>query len=196
MKLFLFILIAVTNMQAATLEKIRTNPEGVDSQKFILGEKEASLEKKSNFFDMQEKDYSVGTFKLIKMSPDYQETLKKISELSLKVKKVDEYLKIKSSRYNEIVGAPKDDVIIMIDDFRIIPESRYYTELDRLFKKLQNLDWKMMKGFRITPDLEKLLEIVKGEVLKTSKFELSTYCKKAQIPTICIFDENGRVHLR
>jgi hypothetical protein len=94
------------------------------------------------------------------------------------------------------VGDTKDDVVIMIDNYKIIPDSKYYPELDRLFKKLQNLDWKLMKGFRITPELENLLEIDKGEVVKTSKFELTTYCKGAKLPTTCIFDESGHIFLK
>ncbi len=193
MKILIAAFLIATNIHAATLSKYRSTPDGVASQKFILKDNEATFEKTSNFFDMKAKDYSVGIHKLTTLNPEYQDTLKKIEEFSVKLKKVDDFLKTKGSSYNEVAGIVQHEVIILVDDFRIKPESKYYTELDALFKKLQQQDWKLTKGFRITPDLEKVLEIDKGEVVKTSKYARDLYCKKAQLPTTCTLHGGGHI---
>jgi hypothetical protein len=193
MKLLFALVLIATNLNAATLSKYRSTPDGVASQKFILGDKEATLEKTSNFFDMKAKDYSVGIHKLTTINSEYKETVKKIEAFAVKLKKADEYLKTKDSSYNEVSGPVKHEVIILVDEFRIRPESTYYTELDRLFKKLQSMDWKLMKGYRITPDLEKIFEIDKGEVVKTSRYARDLYCKRTQLPTTCTLHGGGHI---
>lgn len=196
MKFLIAAFLFVTYVQAASLGKYRSTSDGVASQKFILSEKEATFEKTSNFFDMKEKDYSVGIHKLTKLSPEYQDTRRKIEEFSVKLKKVDDYLKTKDSSYNEVAGPIQHEVVIMVDEYRIKPESKYYTELDRLYKKLQLLEWKLTKGYRISPDLEKVMEIDKGEVVKTSKYARDLYCKKAELPTTCTLHGGGHIFVR
>lgn len=196
MKTFIALFFIAMNLEAASISKYRSMPDGVDSQKFILSEKEATFEKTSNFFDMKEKDYSVGISRLTNLNSEYQDTLKKVEEFAVKVKKVDDYLKTKGSSYNDVAGPPQHEVLIIVDDYRIKPESKFYTELDGLFNKLQKLDWKLTKGYRITPDLEKVLEIDKGEVVKTSKYARDLYCNKAQLPTTCTLHGGGQIFVR
>jgi hypothetical protein len=122
--------------------------------------------------------------------------VKKIDEYGAKFKEVDDYLKTKGSSFNEVAGLLKHQAVILVNDFRIMPESKYYAELDGLFKKLQKLDWKLTKGYRLTEDLQKVLEIEEGKPVKTSPFARDLYGQRVHPPTICTPYGGGQIYVK
>ncbi|MFL5783911.1 MAG: hypothetical protein ACJ76H_04815 [Bacteriovoracaceae bacterium] len=196
MKYFLLAVLFSATAYSSTFGKYRSTPEGVASQKFILNETNATFEKTSNYFDLKDRDYAIGILKLEKVNEDYKTVMKKIDEYGAKFKEVDDYLKTKGSSFNEVAGLLKHQAVILVNDYRVMPESKYYAELDGLFKKLQKLDWKLTKGYRVTEDLQKVLEIDEGKAVKTSPFARDLYCQKIHPPTICTPYGGGQIYVK
>lgn len=189
---FLFIFAA----RASTLGKYRTTTDGVASQKFLLDDKEPVFEKTSNYFDLKNGDYGIGIHKLSEVSAEYKALVKEVAEYARKFKTVDDYLKTKGSSFNEVSGLIKHEAIILVDDYRIKPDSKYYSSLDTLFNKLRAMNWKLEKGYRISKDLEKVMEFDKGKETQATKYSRELYCQKPLPPTTCTFQGGGQVYVK
>lgn len=186
----------VCNVDAATFAKYRTTVEGTASQKFILDDNEPVFEKTSNYFDLKHGDYGIGIHHLSAVNAEYKALVKEVEEYAKKFKVVDEYLKTKGSSFNEVSGLIKHEAIILVDDYRIKPESKYYAALDALFKKVRAMEWKLAKGYRISSDLEKVIEFDKGKETKTTKYSRELYCQKPLPPTTCTFQGGGQIYVK
>jgi hypothetical protein len=162
-------------------------------QKFNLTAEKATYEKTSNFFDLEAKNYSVGLLELKKLNNEYSIILKEVDEYAKKLHLVDDFLKEKGSGFNQISGIILHEAILIVDDFRIKPDSKHYRPINTLFQRLQKLDWKLAKGFQISPDLEQVMEIDNGKTVKTSRYARDLYCRKAQLPTVCTFHGGGQI---
>lgn len=196
MKYFILSLIFSLSLGASTLSKYRSTSDGVSSQKFIFDDKIPTFEKTSNYFDLKHGDYGIGIHKLSKESSEYKNLVKEVEEYAKKFKTVDEFLKTKGSSFNEVSGLIKHESIIMVDDYRIKPDSKYYASLDALFKKFQGMGWKLTKGYRISNDLERILEFDKGKEIKSSLYSKALYCQKLQPPTTCTYFGGGQVYVK
>ena len=62
---YLWSLLLVCSVEAATLSQYHSSPDGSSMQKFTVTAKKSVYEKSSNFFD-QEKMYTLGSFSLKK----------------------------------------------------------------------------------------------------------------------------------
>lgn len=195
MKLLTFILIFSIDAGASTIAKYRTTPDGSAMQKFNLDADKATYEKTSNFFDLKGKNYSVGLLELKKLDPDYAAVTKQVDEYAKKLHVVDDFLKEQGSGFNQVSGVIQHEAVIIVDDFRIKPDSKHYEPLNKLFQRLQKLDWKLAKGFQISPDLEQVIEIDNGKTVKTSKYARDLYCRKAQLPTVCTLHGGGQIYV-
>lgn len=196
MKYLFFSLLVVFSVEASTLAKYRTTTEGSASQKFLLDDKEPVFEKTSNYFDLKNGDYGIGIHKLSEVSNEYKALVKEVHEYAKKFKTVDDYLKTKGSSFNEVSGLIKHEAIILVDDYRIKPDSKYYASLDSLFKKFRAMDWKLSKGYRISNDLEKVMEFDKGIETKSTNYARDLYCQKPLPPTTCTFQGGGQVYVK
>lgn len=193
--LFLSLLIAF-HVEASTLAKYRTTSDGVASQKFLLDAKVPVFEKTSNYFDLKHGDYGIGIHSLSEVNEEYRALVKEVEEYAKKFKTVDDYLTTKGSSFNEVSGLIKHEAIILVDDYRIKPESKYYAPLDALFKKMRALDWKLSKGYRISNDLEKVIEFDKGKETNSKKYARDLYCQKPLPPTTCTFQGGGQIYVK
>ncbi len=195
MKILIIILMYSLNTYASSITKFRTTPDGSAMQKFNLNPDKASYEKTSNFFDLDGKNYSLGLLELTKLDTEYSNVLKELDEYAKKFTAVDDFLKGKGSSFNQVSGIIQHEAVIMVDDFRIKPDSKHYSSLDKLFKRLQKLEWKLVKGFQISPDLEKFMEFDDGKIVNTNKYARDLYCKKAQLPTVCTLHGGGQIYV-
>lgn len=196
MKKILILLLISTQAYPVTFGKYRSSPDGVASQKFVTEGKAVRFEKTSNYFDLTQKDYSVGVFKLNEPSPEFTRLMEKVEEFSKKFSTVDEFLKTKDSSFNELAGDSGHDVVILVNDFRVKPDSKYYKELDAIFKKMRKLDWKHTDGYRVTEDLKELSQLESGKVIKTVPYARDMYCRKLRPPTICTFHGGGEIYVK
>ena len=196
MKYFIISLLVSLSVNATTIAKYRTTSDGAASQKFILDAAEPVFEKTSNYFDLKQGDYGIGVHKLSQVNAGYKSIVKEIEEYSKKFKTVDEFLKTKGSSFNEVSGLIKHEAIILVDDYRIKPDSKYYAPLDALFKKLRAMDWKLSKGYRISSDLEKVMEFDQGKETTSTKYARELYCQKPLPPTMCTFQGGGQVYVK
>lgn len=197
MKSFILICLFTLNAaSAATLAKFRSSPDGTSSQKFLLEGEAPKFEKTSNLFDPKSKDYRIGVHSLAGKPAEFKKLMAKVDEYAKKFKEVDEFLKTKNSSFNDVAGAVHHDSVILVDEFRIKPESKYYAELDQIFKKLQGMNWRLKTGFKLTENLEKVLEYKDGKEVKSSPYARDLYCQKAHPPTVCTFYGGGQVFVQ
>ena len=195
MKFLTIILIFSLHAGASSISKYRTTPDGSAMQRFNLDADKATYEKTSNFFDLKAKNYSVGLLELTKLDAEYTAVKKEVDEYAKKLHVVDDFLKEKGSGFNQVSGVIQHEAVIMVDDFRIKPDSKHYGPLNTLFQRLQKLEWKLEKGFQISPDLEQVMEINNGKTVKTSKYARDLYCRKAQLPTVCTLHGGGQIYV-
>ncbi len=195
MKFLTLILIFSFHAGASSISKYRTTPDGSAMQRFNLEADKATYEKTSNFFDLKARNYSVGLLELTKLNSEYSAVKKEVDGYAIKLHAVDDFLKEKGSGFNQVSGVIQHEAVIMVDDFRIKPDSKHYQPLNKLFQRLQKLEWKLAKGFQISPDLEQVMEIDNGKTVKTSKYARDLYCRKAQLPTVCTLHGGGQIYV-
>ncbi len=195
MKILILTLALSFQAGASSIGKYRTTPDGSAMQKFNLESDKASYEKTSNLFDLKAKNYSVGLHELKAVTKEYAAVMKEVDEYAKKFQVVDEFLKEKGSGFNQVSGIVQHEAIITVDDFRVKPDSKHYAALNNLFQRLQKLDWKLAKGFQISPDLQKVMEIENGKAVKTEKYARDLYCRKAQLPTVCTLHGGGQIYV-
>lgn len=195
MKILILTLIFSFQAGASSIAKYRTTTDGSAMQKFNLEADKASYEKTSNFFDLKSKNYSIGLLELKAVTKEYSAVMKEVDEYAKKFHTVDDFLKEKGSGFNQVSGIIQHEAIIMVDDFRVKPDSKHYEPLNKLFQRLQKLDWKLAKGFQISPDLQKVMEIENGKTVKTEKYARDLYCRKAQLPTVCTLHGGGQIYV-
>ncbi|MES2528521.1 MAG: hypothetical protein V4598_15665 [Bdellovibrionota bacterium] len=195
MKILIFSLILSFQAGASTIAKYRSTPDGSAMQKFNLESDKATYEKTSNLFDLKAKNYSVGLHDLKAVTKEYSAVMKEVDEYAKKFQVVDEFLKEKGSGFNQVSGIIQHEAVILVDDFRVKPDSKHYAALNKLFQRLQKLDWKLAKGFQISPDLQKVMEFENGKPVKTEKYARDLYCKKAQLPTVCTLHGGGQIYV-
>ena len=193
--LYAFFLAFSFQASATTFGKYRSTPDGVASQKFIADKDVTKFEKTSNYFDLSDKDYSVGIY-TSEDRKEFSELMTKVEEYSKKFQVVDEYLKTKGSSFNNVSGSPGHEEVILVNDYRIRKESKFYAELDGVFKKLRGLKWKQQKGYQVSQDLMKLMEIEDGKTIKTSPYARDLYCQRVQPPTTCTFYGGGQIYVK
>lgn len=192
----LLIILFVSQVQALTLSKYRSTPDGAASQLFNLDSKKPQFEKTSNVFDPNSNDLGIGIHELSSPGEEYKSLVKNLEGYAAKFKVVDDFLKTKGSSFNDVSGPPNHEAIIILNDYRIKPDSKYYAELDVVFKKIRSMNWRLVKGYRITDDLKKVLEINDGKTTKTSSYDKDLYCQKAQRPTLCTYYGGGQVYVK
>lgn len=178
---------------ASSIAKYRSMPEGSFLQKFILNDKNSTYEKTSNFFDPEKKELAIGIHVLRDAGAEYTAVKKAVDEYASKFKTVDDFLKTKDSDFNKVSGLIRHETIIMVDDFRIKPDSEYYAELNKLFQRLQKLKWDLSKGYRVSSDLKNVQEMNDGKVVKTLKYDTGLYCQSERRPTMCTYFGGGKI---
>jgi hypothetical protein len=196
MKIFILILFISLQARATTFGKYRSVPEGVDAQTFVATESDRHFEKTSNLFDPTGNDYSIGTFSLASGAAEFTTLMKRVEEFSAKFKTVDDFLKTKDSSFNEVSGNSGHEVVILVNDFKVRPSSKYYKELDELFQKLRSLSWTQTKGFKVSENLKILEEFDGGKVIKTQPYAREMYCRNMQMPTVCTFHGGGEIYVK
>lgn len=177
---------------AVSFGKIRSDVEGSSSQVFAIEEGKATFEKTSNLFDVTPKDYRVGRFEVT--SDKLKETYAGLVAFEKKLKVVDEALQKKKSSFNQMSGAPGHKTVIMVGNFRIMPESQYYQELEEKFNELKKLEWTLNSGYKISPDLKEVSVYKDGKIEKTEKYQVESYCKENR--EVCTYSSGGKIFVK
>lgn len=193
MKISFALIAFITSVEvsAVSLTKFQSTPEGTSSQVFLVEETKATLDKNTNLFDPK-LDFALGIFRRESLE-DFKEVHRKLAELEGKFKIVDETLKKRKTSFNDISGKPGHKTILILGDYRVMPESKYYGELEVLFNQLQKLEWNLEEGYRISPDLSTVSVYKDGKVQKTEKYLKIAHCSDDR--TTCTYNLGGRIFL-
>ena len=191
---YLWSLLLVCSVEAATLSQYHSSPDGSSIQKFTVTAKKSVYEKSSNFFD-QEKMYTLGSFSL-KKSTIPSEDLKKLEKILGKIQAVDKFMKTKDLSFNDLSDKTPHKSFLMLNDFRVSQGSDLYPELKMLFEKFQKLNWMQDSGIKLSNDLKTVATIKAGKVVKSEPFNFQFLCKKAEAPTICAYKDLGILYVQ
>lgn len=178
---------------AIELVKFQSDPEASSRQKFILNKKSVVLKKESNLFDVAKK-YSLGTFEA--SDPSVAEISTKLEGILAKIKATDEALRSKGLSFNELSDSTDHhQVTMMLESFKILKNSNFYAEIDKLFTELQAKNFVHVKGIELGPDFKTINYFDKSKKIKSEEFNLKFSCKSAELPTICRIRGEGYLFL-
>jgi hypothetical protein len=190
--LFIFLFVPAL-IQAVTVEKHLSLPGQSLSQIFIVENQHAMFMKKSNYFDVKKNDLRLGTMTMTNLTPDYKSTVSSLEKFSNKFKDADSFLKTQEKTFNTLFLHPPHSTLIIVDGFEIDQNSEYYTELNKLFVKLQGQKWRMKEGYGVTSNLGEVYKIEDEKNAKSEPFLKAFYCdhptntKSCSIPSGIIY---------
>jgi len=188
MRLFFIGLFISFHSYGITLSQFRTTSEATSLQEFLLVDGKASYNKKSNFFDPS-LDLRLGRF-----TYSGKETLpveKSLKAVLAKIVIADKILKSKKRSFNDLSGNDKHQSVLILDGFKVTPESDLYSELKINFNALINLKWEIQKGISLSSDHAKVTQINNGKPSAPQPFNFAFSCQSQSPPTVCGFKDLG-----
>lgn len=193
-KLLILTLLLPLSLSAVEISKIQSDPQSASRQKFIVNKKTITYEKESNLFD-QAKDYRLGTFSSLN-GKNTEELNRKLEGVLEQIKQTDLVLRSKGVSFNSLSQSrDHHQEFITIGEFKVIKDSNFYANLDKIFSELQEQDMILKNGIELSQDLKKISFYSNSKKVKEEDFNLKFVCSKEELPTVCRIKKEGYLFL-
>ena len=191
MKYLLFLMVS-SQVLASSISVIRSVPEGLSSQKFVIENGRTILEKTSNYFD-QDVDYRLGRLEAKNRSSDLKARLNLLLE---KIKLADNNLKSHGSNFNSLTNPRPHERYLKVDGYLLTPKSLLYPEAEKILSELQKSEWELIEGVLFSKDLKTKSTFRAGKLIESIDFKFKFYCREKIPPTVCHDRKYGIIYVR
>ncbi len=168
------------HIQATTIAKIRSAPEGTSVLKFIFEKGTAVQERKTNLFD-PERELRLGTFT----------TNSKLTGIESRIAGL-----IKGNKAEAGTAEIGHQVFFMVNDQIVSPDSPLHESFEKEFALLQSAEWNFQSGIELSKDLTEIREFKDGKIKEANPFSFSFHCQGPEKNQTCLFKERGFLYVR